>query len=43
MWEAAAQIVQKAEKRGCEFQINKDGSIAISIDGKLIDVIPENL
>lgn len=43
MWEAAAQIVQKAEKRGCESEIRSDGSIAISIDGILIDIIPENI
>jgi hypothetical protein len=43
MWEAASQIVQRAEKRGCETQINSDGSISISIDGELIEVIPDSI
>ena len=43
MWEAAGQIAKRAEKRGCETMINSDGSISISIDGELIDVIPDSI
>jgi hypothetical protein len=43
MWEAAGQIVQRAEKRGCQTTINQDGSISIEIDGELVEVIPESV
>ena len=43
MWEAAGQIVQRAEKRGCETTINQDGSISIMIDGELVSVIPKSV
>ena len=43
MWEAAEQVVQRAESRGASAQTQSDGSIEISIDGKLVDVIPKSI
>ena len=43
MWTAAEEVVSKAIKRGGERRILSDGSIEITVDGLIIDVIPKNI
>jgi hypothetical protein len=43
MWAAAEEVVSKVIKRGGESQILSDGSIQITVDGLIIDVIPKNI
>ena len=43
MYKAAAAIAEQPGIRGGESKLREDGSIAISIDGKLIEIIPRNI
>lgn len=43
MWEAAEQVVQRAESRGASAKTQPDGTIQISVDGQLVDTIPKSI
>jgi hypothetical protein len=43
MWIAAEEVVSNVIKRGGESRVLADGSIEITVDGLIIDVIPKNI
>lgn len=43
MWTAAEEVVSKVIKRGGESRVLSDGGIEITVDGLIIDVIPQNI
>lgn len=43
MWSAAESVVNSLEQRGGHIDTLENGSLAVTLDGKIIEVIPKDL